>query len=338
MNKELNIQQLVSYITGNCSKKERELVELWLGTSNENMLLFNEFKMVWDASAPQNASCLIDIDKSWNNFKKQAFFTEETLEENTDVSKGFSLKKVIYYASRVAAMIVILFGLYFLFDNVKSVETHSYTAATAQLDSPFVLPDGSNIIMNKDAKIDYPDRFSSDIRYVDFTGEAFFDIVSNPQKPMVIAADNVRVKVLGTSFNLCNCINNDEITVYLESGKILFYSVDITDGRMLEQIILYPGQKGVYNKNTGLITKHQITDNNHTAWKTGALEFIKAPLPDVIKILEQTYRIKITSHISLDNYLLTARFNNETPESIFESLQIIYGFNYEINSESILIN
>ena len=68
-----------------------------------------------------------------------------------------------------------------------------------------------------------------------------------------------------------------------------------------------------------------------------ALEFVKAPMPDVIQVLEKTYKVEINSQISLLDNLLTARFNNETPESIFESLQIIYGFNYEINDNSIMI-
>lgn len=337
MNKELNIQQLVSYVTGNCSKKQQESAEQWLNMSNDNMMLFDELKQVWDLTAANNESCLIDINKSWGDFKDRANFNETITVETVKNRKSFSIKSLLSKAARVAALIVIVFGLYLLFDKGNQVETLYYTAAIAQTDSPLVLPDGSNVIMNKGAKIDYPEHFPSDTRYVNFKGEAFFDIAHNPEKPMVIATDNVRVKVLGTSFNLCNCIHTDEIVVYLESGKILFYSVDNTDGSVLEQIILLPGQNGVYNKNTGLITKHQTTNNNHIAWKTGVLEFVKVPLPDVIKVLEKTYRISIKSEISLIDYQLTARFNNETPESVFESLQIIYGLNFKINGNSILI-
>ena len=153
---------------------------------------------------------------------------------------------------------------------------------------------------------------------------------------MIIASDNIRVKVLGTSFNLCNDINSDEITVYLETGKILFYSVNDNDD-VLEQIILYPGQKGIYNRSTGLITKNNFLDKNHLAWKTGILEFVKAPLPDVIKVIEHTYRVDIESNLPLQNNLLTARFNNETTESILESLQIIYGFHFESANNKVII-
>ena len=335
MDQEYNIQQLVSYLTGNCTKKEQELVEQWLNTSDDNMLMFNEFKQVWESSDIVNQSCLIDIDKAWGDFKKRANFVESVPAEVIE-NKHSNMRSIVVSATRVAALIIILFGIYFVFDNVNQVETHTYTATVAQVNSPFVLPDGSNIIMNEGVRIDYPEQFSNDIRNVSFSGEAFFDIAHNPQKPMIIEAGDVRVKVLGTSFNLCNCESNNEITLYLETGKVLFYSVN-DDGGILEQIILHPGQKGVYNRSTGLITKYQFNDNNHLAWQTGVLDFVNAPLVDVISALEKTYRVDIVTEISLNNYHLTARYSNETTESIFSSLQIIYGFNYEINGTSILI-
>ena len=337
MNRELNIQKLVSYLTGNSSVKDEKKVEEWLTMSNENMMLFDDFKQVWDATTVKNDPCLIDIDSTWEDFIRRTNFSETQSIKIADNKKPSNTRVILNYSIRVAAMIVIVFGFYFLINKEKSVDTIMHTAALAQLDSPTVLPDGSNVTMNKGANIDYPERFTSDTRNINFTGEAFFDVVRDPEKPMIIASDNVRVKVLGTSFNLCNYNNSDEITVYLESGKILFYSVDEDDGSIMEQIILYPEQKGIYNKNTGLITKHNFSDRNHLAWKTGALEFVKAPMPDVIQVLEKTYKVEINSQISLLDNLLTARFNDETPESIFESLQIIYGFNYEINDNSIMI-
>lgn len=338
MSRELDIQQLVSYLTGNCSKKSEEKVEQWLTMSNENMMLFDDFKQVWDATAVKNDPCLIDIDKTWEDFKTRTNFNETQTVEAAESKKLFNLISFRYYSTSIAAAILIVFGLYFLVDKEKPVEIFTYTAEIAQLDAPTILPDGSNVTMNQGASMEYPERFSEDTRQINFTGEAFFDVVSNPAVPMIIASDNVRVKILGTSFNLCNDSNSDKITVYLETGKILFYSVDENDGSIKEQIILYPGQKGIYNKNTGLITKQNFINSNHLAWKTGALEFVKAPLTDVIKVLEKTYKVDINSQISLADKLLTARFSNETPESIFESLQIIYGFNYKINGDAIMIN
>jgi len=337
MNRDFDIDQLVSYLTGNSSKKEQLLVEQWIALSEENMLLFDEFKKVWDSSSIKTEGKVIDVDKAWAEFKIRTNFVETSPIVAAEIKPTNTIKKILFYSYRVAALAVVLFGLYFLLPNDSTVEIHNYTASSVQVESPLILSDGSSVIMNKGARINYPNDFGSVSRNVNFKGEAFFDIAHNPDKPMIIGTGDVRVKVLGTSFDLCNFADSDEITVYLETGKILFYSVDEVDGSILEQIILYPGQKGVYNKNTGLITKYQTADNNHVAWKTGVLEFTNAPLTDVIKVLERTYQVNIKPEINIDDYHLTARFNNESLTSIFESLEIIYNFKCEINNGSVVI-
>ncbi len=346
MEKEIDIQQIIACLTGNCSQKEQKLVEQWISMSSENALLYHELKLVWDSSSVENDSHIVDIEKAWSNFKTRTNFSEAVaiqpcvaLESvvRSEVVKRNNIKKILYYSYRIAAFALVALGFYLLFDKEESVEINSFTTSIVQSDLPVILPDGSQIVLNKEARVDYPKDFAASTRQVNFSGDAFFDIAHNPEKPMIIATGNVRVKVLGTSFYLCNNVGSDDISVYLESGKIIFYSIDEVDGGILEQIVLAPGQKGNYNKNTGLISKQDFTNNNHIAWKTGQLEFDNTPLPEVLETLEANYDISVKSNIPIDNYKLTARFNNETPSSIFESLQTIYGFSFEIDDNNVSI-
>ena len=117
-----------------------------------------------------------------------------------------------------------------------------------------------------------------------------------------------------------------------------FSSINREDGTIREQLILMPGQKGVYDKTSGMITKSQFENKNHMAWKTGVLEFEKTPLNEVISSIEQTYKINVVSDRSFENLSLTARFDNETPESIFKSIQTIFGIEYEIDGDTVFLN
>lgn len=332
MNKELEIQQLVSCISGNCSLVEQEAVDAWVKLSKDNEVLYSEYKQAWESSSVKKQSMLINVDKRWEDFKRRTNFDEVAKPE-----KQFTLKRFLINASKVAAVVVFVFSIWMMFDKEKQADTIYYSSAIAQNDAPYILPDGSQVILNSNAEINYPEAFTSDIREVNFKGEAVFDIAHNPEKPLIIATDNVRVKVLGTSFNLCNCNGSDKITVHLDSGKILFYSVDEVTGAMLEQTVLIPGEMGVYNKATGSITKSDFVGNNHNAWKTGQLDFVNAPLTDVVHVLEHTYNVKINSSLQLNDYHLTACYNDETTESIFESLQVIYGFDYTIKDNVVSI-
>lgn len=310
------------------------MVEEWINLSEDNRLLYVEFKKAWETTTVSNNNCEVDINKAWNKFKVLADFNEE---QNLQTTKTkISKRGILYYASRIAALVIVSFGIYFLFNNEKPIDTVRYSSVVEQNNSPIILPDGSKITVKSGVEVEYPEYFSDDIRNVDFEGEAFFEVVSNPEKPMIIACENLRVKVLGTSFSLSNFKDSDEISVYLKSGKVLFYSVD-ENGNINDQISLKPGQKGVYNKNSELISKFEIADENYIAWKTGVLEFVNAPLSDVINVLENTYNINVKCNYSIGDYSLTARFSNETPESILESLKVVYGFNYEINDNTILI-
>ncbi len=339
MNEELDIQRLVLYLTGNCSETERELVENWISMSTDNRLLFEEFKLVWETSSSKNNTSIVDVDNAWNDFKARANFVEAVAPSSNLIGHvaTISFKKTLYFASTAAAFIIIILGLYFLLHKDNAVKINNYAASTVQPDSPTILPDGSKVVMNKNARISYPSYFAPNTRDVNFVGEAFFNIAHNADKPMIIATGNVRVKVLGTSFDLCNCVDDDVISVYLETGKILFYSIDDIDGSILEQVTLHPGQKAVYNKRTGQIIKSEFNNNNYKAWETGTLEFVNTPMPEVVNVLEHTYRLNITPKVSLSDYKLTARFSNETPNSILQSLQVIFGLNYKIEDDNIVI-
>ena len=340
MNNEFDIQLLVSYLTGDCSQNEQLQVEQWIAMSNENANMFDEFKQVWDSSSVKSNSQKIDVNKAWNIFKDRTDFDDALNTENTthvEVVKPIISKQLYFYSSAVAAIALVMFSFYLFFNNDTTVELQNSTALYTDINSPVILPDGSSVTLNKHSSVNYPNVFADLNRNVNFTGEAFFDVSHNPEKPMIIAADNVRVKVLGTSFNLCNYVEDDEITVYLETGKILFYSVDEIDGSIIEQIVLTPGQKGIYNKNTGSISKRNFVNNNHIAWKTGVLDFVNAPLSDVIKQLEHTYNITVNTKLPLADYKLTARFSNDSVTNILESLQIIYGFKYKVENNSVLL-
>ncbi len=336
MNNEFHIQQLVSYITGNCSEEEQMAVELWMQLSEDNMKLYEEFLLAWESSSVRNGSFLIDVDSRWDDFKKRVNFETEEVEVPVN-RKTWLSGRVLTNLSRIAAVIIVLFGLYFVLSDGDQTEMLQYSAFETQNLKPVVLPDGSQVTLNSGSQVSCPDAFTAECREISFMGEAFFNVTHNPEMPMVITTGDVRVKVLGTSFNLCNCENSSEITVYLETGKILFYSVDSTSGKILEQVILTPGEKGVYSKETGIITKSTFSNDNYKGWKTGVINFVDTPLSEVISVIENTYKVEFVSDLDLNEYFLTARYESESPESILKSWHIIYGFEYEINDGQITL-
>ena len=65
-----------------------------------------------------------------------------------------------------------------------------------------VLPDGTKVWLNAGSKLNYDKNYGNAIREVSLTGEAYFDVVKNPEKPFIIHASKIDIKVLGTAFNV----------------------------------------------------------------------------------------------------------------------------------------
>lgn len=334
------MELLGRYLSGNCSDNERIIIEEWVKQSAANQSVYDEYKKVWESANTENNSLhAIDVDLGWEELNRKIDEVEKA--EIIHTSKlAFLSKNNFRIWARIAAILVIAFGLYYVFNNVifkQQVSEVVYAQSENTMQS-LVLSDGSEITLNKQSDVSYPEVFTADAREIDFQGEAFFNITPNPEKPFIISSGEVQIKVLGTSFNLFSFPESEEIILYLESGKVLFSSIDLNDGSIIEQLILTPGQKGVFNRTTGLICKSEFTNQNFLAWKSGVIEFEKTPLSEVFDVLEKTYDVKIKSNDSIDEYCLTARFDNETPESIFETIHTIFGIDYKINGQSIQLN
>ncbi len=74
--------------------------------------------------------------------------------------------------------------------------------------------------LNSASKLSYPQEFSSYLREIKLEGEAFFEVKKNAQKPFIVNANNLDIKVLGTKFNVKSYSNEKNIETTLFSGKV----------------------------------------------------------------------------------------------------------------------
>jgi len=312
-------------------------METWLKQSEENKATYNAYKQVWEAAGNGLHEEKLNIDQGWEDLNRKIAVFESA--DGFESKRHFISRKAMYMLARIAAIFLIAFGVYYIFSTVNKQDPAKIVQmATEDVKQSLVLPDGSEIALNSGSEINYPETFSATSRQIAFEGEAFFNITHNPEKPFIIRSGELQIEVLGTSFNFFACPEAEEMTLFLESGKVLFSSINLQDGSIREQLILSPGQKGVFNKNNGLICKSDFTGQNYLAWKTGIIEFEKTPLPEVFRVLENTYNLQVETENSFEDLCLTARFENETPESIFETIHTIFGIKYQINGQTILLN
>lgn len=155
--------------------------------------------------------------------------------------------------------------------------------------SEMVLPDGTKVWLNAGSKISYSQTFGYTVRLVRLEGEGYFEVAHNEQLPFSVESGNVRVKVLGTKFNVRDYPTDAEASVSLAEG-----SVSMSSMRMAStERVLTPGQRATVNKETGRIRVDDYEVANAIQWTNGILVFDGESLRDIVNDLERCYNVRI---------------------------------------------
>lgn len=138
--------------------------------------------------------------------------------------KSISTNTPLKVLLSVAASLLLLLGyaVYWFYNDKYRALGNPVCVATAMGECASVsMPDGSKVTMNQNTALYYQARqYEGKERMIDFCGEGYFEVVSNPENPFVVNTDKVKVVVYGTKFNLAaqSGKNNTELT--LEEGKL----------------------------------------------------------------------------------------------------------------------
>lgn len=200
--------------------------------------------------------------------------------------------------------------------------------------SMVLLSDGTKVWLNAGSQLVYPAVFLKDTREVALTGEAFFDVVKNPQKPFVVKAADVNVQVLGTRFDISAYPEDKTIQAILEEGKInLKYSGSGIFKRdyVVEMV---PNQMVEFDKVSREANSSTVNVSKYVSWKDGMLEFEKANLYKALKQVERFYNIKILlEDQSIGSYKLSGKLDlKDEPEEVLNVIKLTVPIDWQRKS------
>lgn len=227
--------------------------------------------------------------------------------------------------------------------------------------SYLTLPDGTEVWLNANSKIVYDEDFNEADRKVQLTGEAYFNVAKNENKPFTIQAGGLKVKVLGTVFNLRCYPDEDNIETTLISGSVAI-TIDDNPGNT-NTIQMKPGEKlSVHNRiNTASITTRRITDSLDTAeipilllskirvdpldstlldaaWKEGKLVFDGEDFGKVASKLEKWYNVTVVvENENLYNTSFTGVFGKKSLIKVLNALQATGKITYRQENDTVYV-
>ncbi|MGO4822637.1 MULTISPECIES: FecR family protein [unclassified Flavobacterium] len=210
------------------------------------------------------------------------------------------------------------------------------------------LSDGSSVLLQPQSKLSYPKTFTGNERRVYLSGEGFFEISKNPNKPFLVYANEIVTKVVGTSFRISAYANQPDVEVIVRTGKVKIQSNEmLLNSNKNEEIILLPNeglrftrQDLKFNKITD-ITKDETFIHSTRSIEQLSFDFTDIPVSQIFKTIEQAYLVNIDfPKEKLKECHLTSSLNDQP---LPEKLKIIckaLGNNtsYEMNGNQIIIN
>ena len=125
-----------------------------------------------------------------------------------------------------------------------------------------VLSDGTRVWLNSASEFHYPTRFDGDIREVSFSGEVYFEVAKDSLRPFVVCAGDVRVKVLGTSFNVSAYPDEERVVATLVEGSVALETES-------EDVVLRPGEQAVWDCASGKVEVNEVDASVCVSWVKG---------------------------------------------------------------------
>ncbi len=148
------------------------------------------------------------------------------------------------------------------------------------------LSDGSQVWLNSASSITFPAFFSGRERLVKITGEAYFEVAKNKDKPFIVQSGSQSIQVLGTHFNV-EAYDDDaaSITTLLEG------SVRLT--KQSSSVMLKPGQAASNLIHASTFKVAEVNVDDAIAWKQGYFKFNKESLTNIMKKLSRWYNVEV---------------------------------------------
>jgi transmembrane sensor len=293
-------------------------------------------------------------------------YTDDFVENSTLFSasgKSFFRKNIFAFAGFAAVVLLIVAAVFYTKPSKNIIAENKPKASASEISTRYgsrtdiVLPDGTKVWLNAGSKLTYDKTFGETVRNVKLTGEAYFDVVHNADKPFVIHTSAMDIKVLGTEFNVKSYPDENTTEASLIRGSI---EITLKDKRA-EKIIMKPNEKLVVSNETQEAAptnpkpakkapkqetpifslghlKYFSLDSTilETSWVKNRLIFEDESFEEVATKMKRWYSVDFEfGDAGVRQLRFTGNIKNESVEEALKAMQItaVNSFSFRISSD-----
>ncbi|MEK6481311.1 FecR domain-containing protein [Catalinimonas sp. 4WD22] len=323
---------LIKYFQGKCNPEEIVLLKKWIHSEEGEHMLEEFIEAQWglpDDHTTEESNLL--FEKIQQNLSKETPVWNKRFIPYSHIGK--------YAASLIFIILSTLFLFHYL--NREEPQPREVSMLTKETQKgqkrTLNLTDGTRIVLNAESKLIFPERFSDTLRVVYISGEAFFEVAEDKNRPFIVQTSSIHIQVVGTSFNL-NAYEEDSLTqVALVQGKVNVQSTQQYYGKLAME--LTPGEMASYHKSGRNFTKDTFDIMAMSGWKDGILYFKDADYDKIIRTLERWYGVEFTYNGNgKPIWRYNGEFEDKSLEYVLESISYACKFSYTLKDTQVFIN
>jgi transmembrane sensor len=351
------------FLAGELSSDEAIKLMHWVSLSDENKKMFSKTKLLWMASKSFTNEPTSDQKEDFARLTARIDF-EDNNDLNARALSDFTSdrKPAWQVVFKVAAVILLIYCLSVSFIIIKDKNKKAYTQVTTRKgkQSEVILADGTHIWLNSESSIKYPVKVNGSKVNVFLNGEAYFEVHKNPNRKFIVNTGEIKIAVLGTSFNVKAYDDEETIETTLEEGKISI-SGKIAQKQLSKPIILEPNQRIIFNRNSSGYKLAEVNSEEqedslqvtgsasveltlhaetrlYTSWKDGVLSFKNERFEVLAEKMERWFNVRIIIESpELKETRYTGVFEKESIERALKALSMSLPFKYEIDQDIVTI-
>lgn len=306
---------LIEFLLNETDAERTAEVQQWLDADPANRAYFSQFELIWNTSKNLAAQSTVDEEVAWMEFKKK-------------VNKKPAVKKLNFTWMKVAATLLLIASTWLLY-NTYGPQRYTELYANENILTK-TLPDGSVITLNKHSNLSYASNFKGNRSVRLDQGEVFFKVTPNKEEPFIIEAEQVSVKVVGTSFNVKHTKNLTEVIV--ETGIVQV-------SKNNETVELRQGEKVSIGSTSGKLIKQRNSDQLYNFYQSKVLIANNTPLSKIIAVLNQTYNSNISfKNNEISKLTLTTTFREKSLNDILTIICETHNLEMTRNQNQILLS
>ncbi len=190
------------------------------------------------------------------------------------------------------------------------------------------LSDGSHVWISPGSRLEYEGGFSMKERRIKLTGEAYFKVAKDADRPFIVEANGMQIQAVGTEFNVR--AYHDKPIVQLAEGRIKV-------SKSAETVFINAGNE-VQLDNLALKTRALRYIEEATSWKEGKFSFDNKDLQQIMEEIGRWYGVDIQYQVEFAEKRYQGGIDrNVTLAQLCSLLNELTGYKFIIENEKLIV-